>query len=70
MSVYGVLSLFVPVLRKWCHDNNVSELAPHNGGKQLAQIWREEITSLSPYMYAYAHELYLTAVVTKDVVIE
>jgi len=32
--------------------------------KQLAQIWREEITSLSSYMYVYAHELYLTAVGT------
>jgi len=34
---------------------NISQILPHiMAGKQLAQIWYEEITSLSPYVqYAY-----------------
>jgi len=30
-----------------------SEPAPHHGGKQLAMICYEEITSLSPYEYTH-----------------
>jgi len=36
------------------HFTSLSELAPHHGGKyQVAQIWYEEITSLSPYVLLY-----------------
>ena len=51
--VWENVRIITILLRKRCHySKHFAELAPHHGGKQLSQIYYEEITPPSSSMYA------------------